>query len=254
MHHLDDLALAEGGQVGHERRWIALVGWGPHDHDNPFVGTDHVDELADAAGSARPAHEGQCFVAVVARTRGGLVAAMPLDVGVEQPADDVEVAAQRGFVAAAGQLDVGLGHNLILPARAIFRYIRIFCCILDPVAPETPTAPFVLPRQPAAPDLVAKYFRGLGDATRVRILELLEKRGELSVGELMTAVRQSQSKVSNHLACLRWCGFVEARRQGRIIRYRIADERVSQVLALGRELLSDNSEHVAACGRIGPGC
>jgi DNA-binding transcriptional ArsR family regulator len=123
------------------------------------------------------------------------------------------------------------------------------------VAQAAPTAaPFVLPVEPDAPDLVAKYFRGLGDPTRVRILGLLEERGELSVSELVTAVRQSQSKVSNHLACLRWCGFVEADRDGRAVRYRVADDRVSQVLALGRSLLADNAEHVAACGRIAGGC
>jgi DNA-binding transcriptional ArsR family regulator len=115
----------------------------------------------------------------------------------------------------------------------------------------TTTAPFVLPEQPDGSDLVAKYFRGLGDATRVRILRLLEERGELSVSELMAAIDQSQSKVSNHLACLRWCGFVDAQRDGRTVRYRVADKRVSQVLALGRALLADNADHVAACGRIG---
>jgi DNA-binding transcriptional ArsR family regulator len=116
------------------------------------------------------------------------------------------------------------------------------------------TAPFVLPAKPDAPDLVAKYFRGLGDATRLRILGLLEENGELSVSELVTAVGQSQSKVSNHLACLRWCGFVDAQRDGRAVRYRVADERVSQLLALGRSLLADHAEHVAACGRIEGGC
>jgi DNA-binding transcriptional ArsR family regulator len=115
-------------------------------------------------------------------------------------------------------------------------------------------APFVLPDQPAEPDLVAKYFRGLGDVTRVRILGLLEERGEMSVSELVAAVGQAQSKVSNHLACLRWCGFVDAQRDGRVVRYRLADRRVAQLLELGRALLDDNAEHVAACGQIGGGC
>jgi DNA-binding transcriptional ArsR family regulator len=115
-------------------------------------------------------------------------------------------------------------------------------------------APFVLPDRPAEPELVAKYFRGLGDATRVRILGLLEERGEMSVSELVATLGHAQSKVSNHLACLRWCGFVDADRDGRTVRYRVADERVSQVLALGRSLLADNAEHVAACGRIEGGC
>jgi DNA-binding transcriptional ArsR family regulator len=122
-----------------------------------------------------------------------------------------------------------------------------------PSQSATATAPFVLPEQPAEPDLVAKYFRGLGDVTRVRILGLLEERGEMSVSELVGTVGQAQSKVSNHLACLRWCGFVEARREGRSVRYRIADQRVVELLALGRALLADNAEHVAACARIG-GC
>jgi ArsR family transcriptional regulator, cadmium/lead-responsive transcriptional repressor len=112
------------------------------------------------------------------------------------------------------------------------------------------SAPFVLPDAPAEADLVAKYFRGLGDATRVRILELLQELGELTVGELVERLGQSQPKVSNHLACLRWCGFVETRREHPSVYYRIADARVAQLLALGRALLEDNAEHVAACRRI----
>jgi DNA-binding transcriptional ArsR family regulator len=114
----------------------------------------------------------------------------------------------------------------------------------------TPTAPFVLPDAPAESDLVAKYFRGLGDPTRVRILELLREHAELSVGELVAKLGQSQPKVSNHLACLRWCGFVETRREHPSVYYRIADERVIELLALGAALLADNAEHVAACRRI----
>ena len=112
------------------------------------------------------------------------------------------------------------------------------------------SAPFVLPETPGQPDLVAKYFRGLGDPTRVRILELLLEHGELSVGDLVERLAQSQPKVSNHLACLRWCGFVEARREHPSVYYRIADGRVAELLALARALLEDNAEHVAACRRI----
>jgi len=107
--------------------------------------------------------------------------------------------------------------------------------------------PFRLPEAPVATDLVAKYFRGLGDPTRVRILELLREEGELTVGELVARLRIPQPKVSSHLACLRWCGFVEARREGRIVYSRIADERVERMLQLAHGLLADNAEHVAAC-------
>src|ERR671937_842312 len=115
-------------------------------------------------------------------------------------------------------------------------------------------SPFALPETPTEPELVAKYFRALGDPTRVRILELLGDGAERSVGELVGRLGQSQPKVSNHLACLRWCGFVQTRREHPAVYYRIADARVAQLLALGRALLEDNAEHVAACRRVDKPC
>jgi DNA-binding transcriptional ArsR family regulator len=110
-------------------------------------------------------------------------------------------------------------------------------------------APFRLPAAPVASDLVAKYFRGLGDPSRLRILELLRSE-ELSVGELVEQLGLPQPKVSNHLACLRRCGFIEARREGRTVYNRIADPRLVAMLDLAGSLLADNAEHVAASCRI----
>ena len=112
-------------------------------------------------------------------------------------------------------------------------------------------APCRLPAAPAEADMVAKYFKVLSDPTRVTILELLAEGSELAVSELVEALGQSQSKVSNHLACLRWCGFVETRREHRAVFYRVADDRVLEVLGLGRALLADNAEHIACCRRVG---
>ena len=118
---------------------------------------------------------------------------------------------------------------------------------------STARAPFTLSSTPTEPELVGKYFRALGDPTRVRILGLLREHDELSVGQLVERLGESQPKVSNHLACLRWCGFVHTRRDHPTVYYRVADERVTQLLALGRALLADNAEHVAACRRIDTG-
>jgi len=111
-------------------------------------------------------------------------------------------------------------------------------------------APFRLPEAPVRGDLVAKYFRGFGDPTRVRILEFLCDEGELSVGELVERLGVPQPKVSNHLACLRWCGFIEARREHRTVYNRIADKRVLTMLELAHAMRDDNAEHVEACCRI----
>src|SRR5919197_6775564 len=93
-------------------------------------------------------------------------------------------------------------------------------------------APFEISSTPTEPELLAKYFRVLADRSRLRILELLKAEGELSVGELVKRLELPQPSVSNHLACLRWCGFTEARRQGRTIYNRIADKRVLKMLDL----------------------
>jgi DNA-binding transcriptional ArsR family regulator len=114
-------------------------------------------------------------------------------------------------------------------------------------------APFRLPAEPVEAELLAKYFRVLGDPTRLRVLDLVRER-ERSVGELVALLGESQPKVSNHLACLRWCGFVTTRREHRTIHYRLADERVAAVIELGRALLHANADHVAACRRVDPGC
>lgn len=111
------------------------------------------------------------------------------------------------------------------------------------------TAPFHLPERPTRPQVVAKYFRGLGDPTRVQILQLVRGQ-ERSVGELTRLLGSTQPKVSNHLACLRWCGFVDSRREHRTVYYRVADPRVVQLLELADGLLDDNEEHVRACRRI----
>lgn len=110
-------------------------------------------------------------------------------------------------------------------------------------------APFRLPPEPIEADLLAKYFRVLGDRTRLRALELVAE-GERSVGELVALLDEPQTKVSNHLACLRWCGFVTTRREHRTIHYRLADDRVTRMIELARALLRDNDEHVAACRHV----
>jgi DNA-binding transcriptional ArsR family regulator len=113
----------------------------------------------------------------------------------------------------------------------------------------TSNAPFRLPVAPGESDLIAKYFRVLGDRTRLRIVELVTD-GERSVGELARLLDEPQPKVSNHLACLRWCGFVTTRREHRTIYYRLADERVAAVVGLARALLYENADHLAACERV----
>jgi DNA-binding transcriptional ArsR family regulator len=101
-------------------------------------------------------------------------------------------------------------------------------------------------------ELHARFFRALGDPTRICLLQILTEApaGECSVGELVAAVDAPQSRVSTHLACLRWCGLVQTRREGKQVYYRVADPRVRELLALGSAVLHDHAAGVASCGMI----
>ena len=98
----------------------------------------------------------------------------------------------------------------------------------------------------------ARFFRVLGDSTRLRILELLGDGKEMPVGELVATVGQPQPRVSTHLACLRHCGFVTTERRGKEVFYRLALEGVDSVVGRAAEAMTPISERLASCTRIGP--
>jgi ArsR family transcriptional regulator len=83
----------------------------------------------------------------------------------------------------------------------------------------------------------AQLFRVLGHPVRIRILELLLD-GELTVGELQAALSLDSSGASQHLAALRQHGVLENRRAGTSVYYRIRDPRVSQLLAVAKQILT----------------
>ncbi len=97
--------------------------------------------------------------------------------------------------------------------------------------------------------ILMKFFKGLGDPTRLRIVEALLGR-EQNVSELIQLIRVPQSNISNHLACLKWCGYITTRKEGTTVYYRITDERVRQVVKLARSIIADHAEHLYACTRI----
>lgn len=92
----------------------------------------------------------------------------------------------------------------------------------------------------------AKLFRGLGDGTRLAILQTLAS-GERRVTDLVTELGSSQSNISAHLACLKGCGLVEDRPEGRAVFYKIASARVFPLLEAAELLLADVGQQVDLC-------
>lgn len=110
--------------------------------------------------------------------------------------------------------------------------------------------PGIVTAEPAAlpeHELLARVFRTLGDATRLRLLETLLDRGEATQTELVDAVRAPQPRVSEHLRCLVWCGLITSERAGRTVSYRVLDPRTEGFIAMAREFVVENAVAVGHC-------
>ncbi len=106
-----------------------------------------------------------------------------------------------------------------------------------------------LPADPAGRELLARFYRALGDPTRLALLAFCAEE-ERTGNDCVAHVGLSQGRVSAHLACLASCGLVEVRRSGRYAYYRTADARVASLVGLGSSMVADHAAGVAACTRV----
>lgn len=106
----------------------------------------------------------------------------------------------------------------------------------------------------ATPDVDARaalapagaLFRGLGDPTRLALVRRLAA-GEARVVDLCAHLGLSQSTVSTHLACLRGCGLVDFRPEGRASVYFLARPELMDLLVTAEALLAATGSAVALC-------
>jgi ArsR family transcriptional regulator len=87
-----------------------------------------------------------------------------------------------------------------------------------------------LPPDPESLERAARLFRAMGDAPRLRILHLL-LRGETCVGEIVTAMNEKFSTISQRLRILRSEGLVNRRREGSHVYYALADNHVKDLVS-----------------------
>ncbi|MBI5159934.1 MAG: winged helix-turn-helix transcriptional regulator [Micrococcales bacterium] len=108
-----------------------------------------------------------------------------------------------------------------------------------------PTAP------PCAQTIpVAMLFRSLADSTRLAILEVLVG-GEARVADLTRMLSLAQSSVSAHVACLRECGLVVGRAEGRQVFYSLASPHLLDLLASAEILLRATGSDLDQCPNYG---
>lgn len=93
-------------------------------------------------------------------------------------------------------------------------------------------------------------FRSLADSTRLAIVRHLAL-GEHRVVDLTAHLGLAQSTVSGHLACLRECGLVTARAEGRASLYSLARPELLDLLAAAERLLDATGSAVELCPNYG---
>ena len=93
-------------------------------------------------------------------------------------------------------------------------------------------------------------FRSLADPVRLAIVRHLAL-GEHRVVDLTAHVGLAQSTVSGHLSCLRDCGLVTARAEGRASLYSLARPELLDLLAAAERLLEATGDAVTLCPTYG---
>ncbi|MCB0995931.1 MAG: winged helix-turn-helix transcriptional regulator [Acidimicrobiales bacterium] len=92
----------------------------------------------------------------------------------------------------------------------------------------------------------AKLFRGFSEPTRLAILLALVD-GEQRVKDLVDTIGGSQGNISGHVACLKECGLVADRVEGRQIYYRAAHPEITNLLRAAEQLLAATGEQIDLC-------
>jgi DNA-binding transcriptional ArsR family regulator len=95
--------------------------------------------------------------------------------------------------------------------------------------------------------LASKLFRGLADPTRLAILEALAEAGELRITDLCDRLDGSQSTISGHVRCLKDCGLVTDRPEGRQVFYRISGPEVVGAFRCAEDLLAISGHEIELC-------
>jgi DNA-binding transcriptional ArsR family regulator len=85
--------------------------------------------------------------------------------------------------------------------------------------------------EPLASEVLAEAYRALGDPTRILVASVLAEVGELCVGDLAWVAERPQNVISHHMQILRRGGIVRARKDGKMIKYRLTEQGQALLMA-----------------------
>jgi DNA-binding transcriptional ArsR family regulator len=95
-------------------------------------------------------------------------------------------------------------------------------------------------------DMKIKFLHGFSHKVRIQILECI-KDEEKTVSQIVTDLDVSQSSVSQHLACLKGCGLIVGRQEGKYMYYSLRNQQVRDLLKMFDVVLEDVQNDMACC-------
>ncbi|WP_338604421.1 metalloregulator ArsR/SmtB family transcription factor [Sulfolobus tengchongensis] len=93
-------------------------------------------------------------------------------------------------------------------------------------------------------------FDALSDRTRLSIVLFLLDKKEANIDEISKHLGKSQSLISHHMACLRNCGIVKVRKEGKFSYYSISSEEIIELIRIAMNHVKKYSQSILACDVI----
>ncbi|MCM3677215.1 MULTISPECIES: helix-turn-helix transcriptional regulator [Peribacillus] len=95
-------------------------------------------------------------------------------------------------------------------------------------------------------DMKVKLIHGFSNKTRIQILESIKSQ-EKTVSQIVDEIKGSQSNISQHLACLKGCGIIVGRNEGKYCFYSLRNQHIRDLLSMFDVVLEDVQNDVACC-------
>lgn len=95
-------------------------------------------------------------------------------------------------------------------------------------------------------DMKVKLIHGFSNKTRIQILESIKDQ-EKTVSQIIEEIKGNQSNISQHLACLKGCGIIKGRNEGKYIYYSLRNQHIRDLLTMFDIVLEDVENNVACC-------
>lgn len=97
-------------------------------------------------------------------------------------------------------------------------------------------------------DMKVKFLHGFAHKTRIQILECI-KEEEKTVSHIVDVLNGNQSNISQHLVCLKGCGLIVGRQEGKFTYYSLRNQQIRELLNMFDVVFEQVEGDVACCDR-----